>query len=725
MTLEEYTKSQEERAREEEKRAKLAQMERDKRLRAKGRKQDGKLDKSSKKSIESMDMTQSDWEHLLADKLRKRHKASVKKVFDDADEDDSGELDFFEFFHAMERLDVGKIPRHYAKNMFESIDVDGNGTITVQELLNRCLQPKGVKITPEQKQKLATLQWQDPKLLFERWDKDGSGALSGLELRDGLMLYGLPPDLADTIAFSLDKDGDGKIDSEEWQAEFYNSPLVMKKQPANEDFRDLHHNQLGCTIYQAEMRGITIFQLQDVFAHVERRCSKEGWTNYLELRLSTDLVSLYDVSRYVIRPATYKRQISYVELIATGTQKPKWFVSHWWGEPIKDFLTCLDTHCTDRVLSRPHAAYWICAYASNWWNRAEVDSYDPSKALFTRVMGLVDGTIAVVDKDATFFKRTWCAFEAFAAFTSDREGYFYDVYTMPDTPEARQKKEAIGLTDGQTLNDGRGEIGSQRKKLREQKFPIEVAQAMLRVTIQKAASSVAVDRVHILNFILGEEDLNTQDRLELREKHGHPEYDRFNNTVRAKLATNNLAFAIQKRIDGPFLEAIKNGVTKNLVGNFDGQDAFDLHASTRLAECLPNELEQVQLRLNGFGNAFLVNCNYEKLRNVTSLILPSNRISEEGVTKLCAAFLEGKLESLETLDLSYNLIMDKPMLRLFEATHKRVALKHINVEENPAMGYLAEAVRQKMINSAAREFQQHLIGKSGSLANIAQEKATD
>ena len=115
MTLEEYTKSQEERAREEDKRAKLAQMERDKRLRAEGRKQDGKLDKSSKKSIESMDMTQSDWEHLLADKLRKRHKASVKKVFDDADEDDSGELDFFEFFHAMEQLDVGKIPRHYAK----------------------------------------------------------------------------------------------------------------------------------------------------------------------------------------------------------------------------------------------------------------------------------------------------------------------------------------------------------------------------------------------------------------------------------------------------------------------------------------------------------------------------------------------------------------------------------------------------------------------------------
>ena len=57
------------------------------------------------------------------------------------------------------------------------------------------------------------------------------------------------------------------------------------------------------------------------------------------------------VVRDIIKPATAEQKCSYVELVApagTTSQKPKWFVSHWWGEAVFDFITCLSQHQQDR-----------------------------------------------------------------------------------------------------------------------------------------------------------------------------------------------------------------------------------------------------------------------------------------------------------------------------------------------------------------------------------------
>ena len=54
---------------------------------------------------------------------------------------------------------------------------------------------------------------------------------------------------------------------------------------------------------------------------------------------------------------------SLVELVATAEQLPLYFVSHWWGEPVVDFVKCLDQHSTDRKLGA-NGAYWVCAYAT-------------------------------------------------------------------------------------------------------------------------------------------------------------------------------------------------------------------------------------------------------------------------------------------------------------------------------------------------------------------------
>ena len=65
------------------------------------------------------------------------------------------------------------------------------------------------------------------------------------------------------------------------------------------------------------------------------------------------------------------RQCSYIELVATRPQPPKWFVSHWWGEPVADFVACIERHSQDHGYGHwkkdgwfetydESTAYWVC-----------------------------------------------------------------------------------------------------------------------------------------------------------------------------------------------------------------------------------------------------------------------------------------------------------------------------------------------------------------------------
>ena len=53
--------------------------------------------------------------------------------------------------------------------------------------------------------------------------------------------------------------------------------------------------------------------------------------------------------RHVIKPATEKQRTSFIELVAFAPQLTDWFVSHWWGEPVFDFVACIEQHFRDHV----------------------------------------------------------------------------------------------------------------------------------------------------------------------------------------------------------------------------------------------------------------------------------------------------------------------------------------------------------------------------------------
>ena len=59
-----------------------------------------------------------------------------------------------------------------------------------------------------------------------------------------------------------------------------------------------------------------------------------------------------------------------VEYMAEGPQPPEWFVSHWWGEPVSDFLACLEQHALDRGTGK-HGADEMKAHVAahkRYWN---------------------------------------------------------------------------------------------------------------------------------------------------------------------------------------------------------------------------------------------------------------------------------------------------------------------------------------------------------------------
>ena len=205
------------------------------------------------------------------------------------------------------------------------------------------------RLFAEQAELLAKLQWEDPSEFFDAIDSDRNGKLNIAELRQGLLRRGLNEKMAEPIVRDLDVDADGQISREEFTAGFYSSRLCTVPTPQNEDFSDLRTEaEAGCYIKEPEHRAITLRQLAGLRKHIIRRCSDERWRNFKKVALSPGTVTMYDAARYIIRPATFPRQCSFVELVAIRAQRPKWCVSHWWGTRFYDLVSSLGAHARDR-----------------------------------------------------------------------------------------------------------------------------------------------------------------------------------------------------------------------------------------------------------------------------------------------------------------------------------------------------------------------------------------
>ena len=80
-------------------------------------------------------------------------------------------------------------------------------------------------------------------------------------------------------------------------------------------------------------------------ANIIRRCLTEKRVNFKgEMILDPKRANLYNADHYIIRPYTVRHRKSLVVRLPStvGPQPPQFFVSHWWGESVYDFICCVE-----------------------------------------------------------------------------------------------------------------------------------------------------------------------------------------------------------------------------------------------------------------------------------------------------------------------------------------------------------------------------------------------
>ena len=246
-----------------------------------------------------------------------------------------------------------------------------------------------------------------------------------------------------------------------------------------------------------EHRGMTLAQFRDLEKDLKRRADKDGWLHgWVDRDCNTchvDSVNLYDVVKYLVKPKTKKKNCSYVELVAragTRAQTPKWFVSHWWGGPVLDFIACLELHAKVRVLSPDEAVYWVCAYSSNLHELGSDIMADPREPAFLTALQMCEGVVVVLDPAAIVFLRIWCIFEQLMAAQSKK--LLLDFATV-------HSGTAQLLTDGFAYKEERKDV----KAARERGFPLELIEKGYALDITKAEATREEDKRYILKSISG------------------------------------------------------------------------------------------------------------------------------------------------------------------------------------------------------------------------------
>lgn len=239
---------------------------------------------------------------------------------------------------------------------------------------------------------------------------------------------------------------------------------------------------------------------------------------------------------------SYRGSVSYKELISALPLAPAWFTSHWWGEPVLEFIACCETHAKLRQLGTD-ASYWVCAYANRQHELHAEISENPDETSFRRAMHLATGVLLILDDRAMPFRRIWCCFELHRTM-KEEGGKLLDIVT---SHEDRPQLLSDGLLPGEE---------TWAKKRREMKFPMQLLSEGMRCCLEQGLASVDIDRIRILNAMQSRHaqslsDASVLDRLE----HAQDKrcYELANAALRARFA----------------LAAFPQAVLRGLVQRFD------------------------------------------------------------------------------------------------------------------------------------------------------------
>ncbi|CAE7540757.1 FBL4 [Symbiodinium pilosum] len=462
-------------------------------------------------------------------------------------------------------------------------------------------------------------------------------------------------------------------------------------------------------IAQTEHRGLSLGQLHEIQSFAQEHCglwrdlAPAEYSKTSGQTLQMDFLNLYHLCTWCILPATHVENCSFVELLADGDQIPNWFCSHWWGEPIQDFICCVEAHQT----LRQSDLYWICAYANRQHSLHEELVTDPSETSFYKAMRLSKGVLIILDElgPATPFTRIWCAFEAYVALVDrpQEEVMLLDISCYHD-------KTTYILTDGLAANEAkiqeRGNelsalaLAQSLKSLREMCFPVAVFERGLSLELHHAQASRDLDRRRILNSFVG----RTGEGLDEEPYMSHPKYDEVNIRLRSVLALaawNQMATSQSKQL---FLD-----VAACLAADrWRDTLTFDLSrlptagdvALQGVGQSLPPQLQQLKLDCSSCSK--LTSSGFEAFaenlpQGLTSLMLNLSRcegLSDKDVAVLVAHMprtlqkLDLWLAQCSITDISLAALADGIQMALLELKELKVNLCNCSKIGDPGLAAL-------------------------------------
>jgi len=205
---------------------------------------------------------------------------------------------------------------------------------------------------------------------------------------------------------------------------------------------------------------------------------------------SAYLVCINDVPCGTPTKVNSPNAVSYKEMISNMPQRPQWFCSHWWGEPVADFYKCCSEHSSLRCLVGTQASYWVCAYANCQHSIINDMGSDPENSSFRRAMTSAKGVLLILDRKATPFKRIWCSFEIYHTVLDERIPL--DIVTLYDGEPRLLLQEISNDPPHETV---------PVKLHREGYFPVSLLAAGCQVKLEEGEASVAADKKSILDVM--------------------------------------------------------------------------------------------------------------------------------------------------------------------------------------------------------------------------------
>jgi len=151
--------------------------------------------------------------------------------------------------------------------------------------------------------------------------------------------------------------------------------------------------------------------------------------------------TMYYVNSNLILPLTKQSALPYAEL--AGCTTLTWYVSHYWGTPVRHFCESICAHAKSVVDTKTinsfsvdhvktlgaheddwcQVAYWICSFSNNQWHVADELSETWQRSSFYLAMrsGFCQGTCMVLDSAALPLTRSWCLFELLQTLQMERQ----------------------------------------------------------------------------------------------------------------------------------------------------------------------------------------------------------------------------------------------------------------------------------------------------------------